>query len=388
MSKQNILVIVPSFNSGGTCTSLMNFVSLMDKEKYNISVFAITNAGLNRDFVAQHCLVIGYNSGVADAPRKMSLRDRVFAIVKCIKKGLCKVGVDISPLLFKYYALKIDDPNTDFVLAFQEGQATLFASYLMHGKKIAWVRCEFERFIELGNDVMKQALLYSKYDKIVSVSNAAVNSFVTVFPQYKDKTYTLPNFVNEERVIRMSSEPISDIEVSDIFTVISVGRLDPVKRFSAIPKIVSALKERGLKLRWLIVGGNQTGDEKEKIESEIVKYKVQAEVVMTGNKRNPYPYLKMSNLLVSLSISETFNNTLTEAKILGVPVVTSNYACAPESIEDGEEGLIVSFDEIPNALTRMIQNESGIYDKVRNTLSGFKYDNRELLEYLCNEILK
>ena len=40
MDKINILVVVPSFDSGGTGTSLMNFVSLMDKSKYNISVFA------------------------------------------------------------------------------------------------------------------------------------------------------------------------------------------------------------------------------------------------------------------------------------------------------------------------------------------------------------
>ena len=388
MNKKKILVIVPSFDSGGTGTSLMNFVSLMDKNKYNISVFAITNAGVNRDFVAQHCYVIGYNPETDNTPKQISFRDRVFRIVKSVKKGLCKIGIDISPMLFKYYASKLDNPKNDFVLAFQEGQATLFASYMKHGAKVAWVRCEFTRLIKGDNDVKRLSDLYAKFDKIVSVSNAAVNSFVSVLPQYKGRTYTLHNFVNDERVIRLSAEQIDDVPKCDYFTVISIGRLDPVKRFSAIPSIVAELKDRGLKLRWLIVGGNVSEIEYAKLLSEIKKYHVDNDISLTGNKKNPYPYLRMSNLLVSLSISETFNNTLTEAKILGVPVVTANYACAPESIVDGEEGLIVPFKDISEAIARMIKNDGGIYDKIHDNLAKFRYDNKKLLDYLCSVILK
>lgn len=388
MAKKSILVIVPSFDSGGTGTSLMNFVSLMDKNDYHISVFAITNAGVNRDYVAHHCRVIGYNPETADASGKITFRDRFFMIVKLIKKGLCTIGIDISPLLFKYYASKIDDPKTDFVLAFQEGQPTLFASYLKHGTKVAWVRCELTRLIKCGNDVRRLSDIYAKFDRIVSVSNAAVNNFISVLPQYKEKTYTLYNFVNDERVIRLSVELVDDVPESDLFTVISIGRIDPVKRFSSIPSIVSGLKNKGLKLRWLIVGGNVSETEYTKLHSEIRKNHVEEDVILTGSKKNPYPYLKMSDLLVSLSMSETFNNTLTEAKILGIPVVTTNYACASETIADGEEGLIVPFETIPDAIARMIKNEDGIYDKVKRNLEEFKYDNSKLLDYLCNVILK
>lgn len=388
MDNKNILVIVPSFDSGGTGTSLMNFVSLMDKSRYTINVFAITNAGVNRDFVAQYCRVLGYSPESTDISKKPSFHDRVFKIVKSVKKGLCRIGIDISPLLFKYYASKLDNPKNDLVLAFQEGQATLFSSYLKYGTKVAWVRCEFTRLIKGDNDVRMLADIYSKFDKIVSVSNAAVSSFVSVLPQYKDKTYTLYNFVNDERVKRLSAEQIADVPNNDLFTIISIGRIDPVKRFSSIPSIVSELKNRGLKLRWLIVGGNVAETEYAKLLNEIKKYHVEEDVILTGNKKNPYPYLKMSNLLVSLSISETFNNTLTEAKILGIPIVTSNYACASESVADGEEGLIVPFESISDAIVRMYKNEDGIYDRVHDNLSKFRYDNKGLLEYLCNIILK
>ena len=386
MKKKNILVIVPSFDSGGTGTSLMNFVSLMSKEKYNISVFAITNSGVNRDFVAQHCRVIGYNP-TDNAVKKDATRNKVFALVKTLKKGLCKIGIDISPILFRYYASKIDNNNTDYVLAFQEGQATLFASYLKNGVKVAWVRSEFTRFLKMGNNLKQQAKVYARYDKIVSVSYASTNSFTSALPQFKNKAYTLHNFVNDERVVNLSKEHVEDVESTDIFTVVSIGRIDPVKRFSSIPSIVSDLKIRGLRLRWMIVGGNVSEEEYSKLLSEIKRYNVEHEIILTGNKKNPYPYLKMSNLLVSLSISETFNNTLTEAKILGIPIVTTDYACAPESVKDGEEGLIVPFESITDAVARMINNESGIYDRIYNNLADFKYDNQKLLDYLCKVVL-
>ena len=221
MDKKNILVVVPSFKSGGTITSLMNFVSLMDKNKYNIKVFAITNSGINRDYVSQFSTVIGYHSGVKEA-KKDSLRDVVISIIKSVKKGLCKIGIDPSPMLFKYYASKIDDQKTDFVLAFQEGQATLFASYLKHGTKVAWVRCEFPRLIKAGNSVKSQARLYGVYDRIVSVSKASVNSFLSVLPQFTDRAFVLHNFINDERVLRLSTENVEDVEKNNIFTVISI----------------------------------------------------------------------------------------------------------------------------------------------------------------------
>lgn len=45
-----ILIVVPSFNSGGTITSLKNLVTKLDLTQYHIDLFAITNIGPNIDF--------------------------------------------------------------------------------------------------------------------------------------------------------------------------------------------------------------------------------------------------------------------------------------------------------------------------------------------------
>lgn len=386
---KKILIIVPSFNSGGTVSSLINFVSLVDKTKFHISVFAITPTGPNKDFVAEHCAIVGDSKTRQERHNTMSIKSTfraiAFAVVKSFKKLLERIGVDISPMLFKRYARKLDTGEYDYVLAFQEGQATLFGSYFRHGTKVAWVRSEYTRFIKSVG--AKYNACYEKYDKVVSVSKAALSSFLSVLPQYQNRAYVQYNFLNDERILSLSTEMVEDLWINDVFTIVTLGRIDPVKRVSEIPRLCRELLDMGLKLRWIIIGGVAVKSEYDLLKDNIEKYQVKETIVVLGNRPNPYPYLKHSDLLVSLSKSETFNNTLTEAKIIGVPVVTTDYPCASESIDNKKEGLVVDFDNVVPAIANMISDKEQIYSFIKKHLSSYKYDKESLLQHLYNNIL-
>lgn len=388
MNLSNILIIVPSFNSGGTISSLINFVSLVDKSKFHISVFAITNSGPNKEFVAEHCEIVGEGNsyqGLKTPSFKRKLRTKLLSVVKSVKKQIEKANIDISPFLFKQYVKRLDKGEYDYILAFQEGQATLFGSYFKHGKKIAWVRCEYTRLITEEGD--KYNSCYAHYDKIVSVSKAALSSFLSVLPQYSDRAYVQYNFLNDERILALSNEKADNIWDSKLFTIVTLGRIDPVKRVSEIPLICRQILDKGLNFRWVVIGGIAVKDEYNKLMDNINNYKVKENVLVIGNKPNPYPYLKRADLLVSLSSSETFNNTLTEAKILGVPVVTTNYLCAYESIEHKKEGLVVGFENIVPELVNMISDTEHIYTTIKEYLSSYHYNKQKLLEQLYTNVL-
>ena len=117
------------------------------------------------------------------------------------------------------------------------------------------------------------------------------------------------------------------------------------------------------------------------------RYHVRESVILLGNRPNPYPYLKHSNLLVSLSISETFNNTLTESKILGIPVVTTDYPCAYESIDNMKEGIIINFEAVVPTIVDMINDKSHLYSSIKEYLSTYKYDKDKLLFNLYTNVL-
>ena len=388
INKKTILIIVPSFNSGGTISSLINFVSLVDKKRFKIRVLAITNSGPNKGFVAEYCEIVGESknkNGTKALGIKNKLRTKLLSVVKSIKKQLVRVNVDISPILFKRYAKILDTGEYDYILAFQEGQATLFGSFFKHGTKIAWVRSEYTRFIKGIND--KHNDVYANYDKIVSVSKAALSSFLSVLPQYRDRAYVQYNFLNDGRILTLSNEKVDDLWDNNVFTIVTLGRIDPVKRVSEIPRICREIQDKGLTFRWVIIGGIAVQDEYERMMENVDKYHVHENVFIIGNRPNPYPYLKHSNLLVSLSKSETFNNTLTEAKILGVPVITTDYPCAYESVDNKKEGLVVSFDNVASAITNMINDQSGVYSSIKEHLSVYKYDKEVLLQQLYTNLL-
>lgn len=388
MKTISLLIIVPSFRSGGTVSSLINFVSLIDKEKYHVSVFAITNTGPNKQYVAEHCTIVGEKTnqqGKSVKSFKGEFRTRMLAVAKSIKKLLEKTNIDISPILFKKYAKKLDKGEYNYVLAFQEGQATLFGSYFKHGIKVAWVRSEYTRFIKGAGD--KYNDVYENYDKIVSVSKAALSSFLSVLPQYQDRAYVQYNFLNDQRILSLSNEKVDDLWDNNLFTIVTLGRIDPVKRVAEIPCICKELIDMGLKFRWIVMGGVSVDEEYKQLKKNVEKYHVQGVVVILGNKPNPYPYLKNCDLLVSLSKSETFNNTLTEAKILGVPVVTTNYPCAYESIDDGKEGLVVNFENIVPSVADMISDRTNVYSFIKERLSIYKYDKDNLLKQLYTNVL-
>ena len=233
---QKILIIVPSFHSGGTVSSLINFVSLVDKERYNICVFAITPIGPNKLYVAEHCTIVGEEDNVYPGKSSKSvgrvIKTKALSIAKTLKKNLEKIGIDISPILFKRYVKRLDTGEYDFILAFQEGQATLFGSYFKHGTKVAWVRSEYTRFVQKVGD--KYDACYEKYDKVVSVSKTALSSFLSVLPQFQEKAFVQYNFLNDTRIISLSEEKVKDLWNGDSFTIVTLGRIDPVKRVSEI----------------------------------------------------------------------------------------------------------------------------------------------------------
>lgn len=381
-----VLIVVPSFRNGGTITSLKNIVTSIDLIKHQIDVFAITNTGPNRDFFANYVNVLGQNldNEMIKTSLKVSLKKSVFKLVKSLKKTLEKIGFDISPIAFKTAVLKLEKNNYDLVIAFQEGQATRFVSYFNKIRKVSWVRCDYSNMLSVSK-AKPQHRLYSKIDKIVCVSEYTKNVFINLVPEAASKTIAIHNLISDNMIIE-KSDVIKEIGFDfDGFKIVSLGRIDPVKRFSSIPKIVNDLRKRGLKFKWYIIGGGD-GQEKNLLNKNISEYSVQDELLLLGEKNNPYPYIKEADLLVSTSLSEACPNVINEAKILGTPIVATDFGSVYEFIDDNVNGLISPLETITDKIEQMISKET-LYNRIKSNISQFKYDNDEILNVWYNEIL-
>ena len=118
---------------------------------------------------------------------------------------------------------------------------------------------------------------------------------------------------------------------------------------------------------WWIIGGPSVQGEYNKLLNNIKLFQVDDCVHSLGAISNPYPYIKSSTLLICLSCSETFNYTIAEAKALGIPAVSTNFASAYEFINHENTGLISSIEDVANSIKRILADKQ-LYSHIKNCI--------------------
>lgn len=381
---QRILFLLPSFQLGGTNSSLNGFLSKIDRNRFSIDVFAFDDKGPNRAIVSQYAHIIGGDDSSQSEKKStsLSLKD----VVRYLKRLLFKVHIDISPLAFRKMAKQFSSKGYDFVISFQEGQTTKFLTYFRNTYRIAWIHCDYSNYLNI-NKFKPEQQIYSKIDKVVCVSRFTRDSFLSALPELGKKTFYLYNVFDVESILNKSKESVDVCfpKEEDVFKLVSIGRLDPVKRFDIIPQIAHGLKKKGFQFCWYIIGDGSE-EYKSRINNNIDKLDVKDSVKCIGPKNNPYPYIASSDLVVITSTSEACPMVLNEAKILQIPVVTTDYSSSFEFIDDGKNGLIRSIDEMVEGLSQLM-GDKALYQKIKENLSNFKYPNDDIMSKLENEIL-
>ena len=90
---------------------------------------------------------------------------------------------------------------------------------------------------------------------------------------------------------------------------------------------------------------------------------------MVGQQTNPYPYFAQCDIYVQTSSFEGFGLTLSEAKILHKPIVTTNFPSAYDQIVDEENGLIADMtpESVAEMIIRLIENPTLKNRLIENT---------------------
>lgn len=385
---KKIFVVIPAFRHGGTNKSLQNLLSLIDRKGLQVEVFCLDHTGAYRNMLP-NCVILPevaylhYCFGQAGDMK--GWRKQICRGMKIVKKLLSACGVDMNRILFdRSIRQVVGDLNAyDAIVAYAEGITSKLVSGTSHRNKIAFIHCEYSSYLNL-NGIPAEAAVYNRFDHIVSVSMAATSNFVHALPQYESKALTIYNCVDNEMVKRcaVSFNPQYD---ETLFNIVSVGRIDPVKRFSEIPAVAEVLKAANVKFRWYIVGGSRSRKEWDALNGNIKRHRVEREIVLLGERDNPYPYIAHSDLLVCLSSSESFNYTVNEAKVLGVPCISADYPCAKEFITDGFNGYVCSVGSMPQKITSLMTDRD-LYHRMKQNCAGFVYDNSPGIALLENII--
>lgn len=378
---KKILFIIPSLSVGGTTSSLSALYSCI-KRRYSIDVFVMAHDTYLGDRSFSNVIlkidktIHAYNCNYRNSQFSTILDSIYLFTVKLLKRVSIILHFNLEEVIYKRFAAKFHG-EYDIVIGYQEGASTRLASYFSARKKIAWIHCDYRRHDEKRKD----ALYYKKFDDIVCVSKFTTAIFKQIYPLLASKVKCILNLQDYNWIREASLLPLDDDRFSNNrFTILSVGRVCDVKRFDYIPFIANTLVQKGIFFKWYIVGPS-VGNSLSNLLEQIAKYGLEDVVICLGNKTNPYPYFSKSNLLVSLSVSEACPMIFNEAKVLKLPIVSTDFNSAYEFIEEDVDGVITQLEKIGDVLYD-IMSDPEVYNKLKTNVSRKVYDNDAVLSSL------
>lgn len=355
---------ITSLKIGGIEKALLSMIQKMDKKKYDITVYTIEKKGeLLQDF-----------EKVVTVKEINDLKEKIIwngkdLLMKYMKKRKLLCFMKILFLLIYYKIIKKDrnelvknadflSENLDIAVSYQVpiSPITIYVAEKVNAqKKYLWNHADLISVPALIIENYKKYFI--KYDKIFSVSKKATQNVISLLPEFQNKAETFYNIINEETIIRKANEKINETFSRDYTNIVTVARLAKGKGYDLAIEITFKLIKKGYKIKWFAIG---CGEEKSNLEKLIKKFNVENYFILLGEKLNPYPYMKNADIYIQPSQYEGYSITSSEAKILCRPIITTNTAGANEKFKNGENAIIVNYDneEIEKAIIDLIENKN------------------------------
>lgn len=379
--KKNVLFVISNLRTGGILRSLQNFLNCYDSTLLDIDVFALVHEGVYKSEL-NNCNLLQRNRSLNLSLAPIE-NQHGWAKIECF---IFKMMNIITNGWFRQRALNkvandlIKKKKYDAVIAFSEGIPTDFVAKMQHPNKIGWIHCDYASYLRLNHNKSEKAI-YDSLNSVVCVSDYTRNTFLHVFPEMAEKTFYIYNILDDKMMRDMSLQPIEERVDKDVFTIVSVGRIDPVKRLSAIPEIARTIVDNSCKIHWYIIGPKGANDEYKQLVENIQKHDSGQFVFLLGEKSNPYPYIAQANLLVNTSVSEACPYVINEAKILHTPIVCSDFGSAKEFIDFGVNGYYVPIEKMADTIVSLY-NDRAKLSILRENLLQFEYDNETILKQI------
>lgn len=390
--KKRFFITIHYLEIGGAERSLIGLLNALDYTRYEVDLFVYEHRGEFMDMIPKQVNLLPEIGSYAAIEKPLK---------EAIKSG--HIGIALGRLLAKRKGKRFAQEHSgkESIAVFQYvhtyvtpllpslhkyGEYDLAISFLIpHNivrdkvkakQKWAWIHTDYS-FLEMDTEV--ELPVWSAYDKIVSISEDVTKGFLSKFPSLENKIILIENILSEQFVREQADNGLKFKDDSlkckveslkcnvdglgpntlhlkpstlnphpstlhltpSTINLLSVGRFSYAKAFDRAVHICKAIIDKGIDIRWYIVG---FGGEEEKIKKVIHETGMEERFILVGKQLNPYPFIKACDVYIQPSRYEGKAVTVREAQILCKPVVITNYATASSQVQDGVDGLIVPND--------------------------------------------
>jgi glycosyltransferase involved in cell wall biosynthesis len=350
-----LLFLLPTFVFGGAERTSLNLLTGIDKKKFRISL--VTSRTIFQHF--QHI----------DIEKFIDVED---VGIDVWFGSLSRFMKDIKRMAD---LLKLENPDLAFGMMHYPSSLLVFANqfYSIKTKVIASPRgpsIEYLRYFEqkLSRKMYLKGIFafFCRYaDGLVVASRGMREECIKDFHAFPERVKVIPNSVDFEE-IRIKASEGNDLDIPTEFRIIStLGRLEKEKNFPFLLKAFAALRKKE-KAKLLIIGD---GTERKNLERLSQDLNIEEDILFVGYQRNPYRFIRMSDIYVHTCLFEGFANAIIEAMACGVPVVALDCNYGPRDIiRQGENGFLVPMDDeraLVDAIIKLSQNQRLRDDLVR-----------------------
>lgn len=345
--KKKLLFINGHLDTGGVEKALLDILTHLDYEKYEVDLLLTERLGDYADQLPTqvNILLRSIEGTYGSFPR---------VILQCLKKRdwfsfKMRLIFQMMKVFGQRWVRLAENVLTggkhyDCVIGFRPGFCTQIAAFAANAdRRITWWH---HGAVNVEPKSYQETARYC--DRVVAVSDTCGQMLTAAFPLLADKMVTVHNMLDVQTV-REKAECFDPYPSKGLLHIVSVGRLAPEKHFENAVYAARYLKDHGCAFQWHLVGDGALRDW---LKQQAADADVTDCFIFEGNQINPYPYVKNADLFVHPSYVESFGIVMTEALALDVPCVVTRSSGVMDFLIDGENAVLT--DQNPESLAEKV----------------------------------
>lgn len=388
-TKKKIFFLLYSMNIGGVEKSLVNLLSIIPREKYNVHVGLIHLEGgmlplLPSDITIHHVTDISRHWQELKNPPMVSIMHYVSegrwikALWAFFVYLICKIQG--SFLLWVKYLLEDSqgiEETFDVAIAYAGPSSDIdyyVCNKIKAKKKFSWIHFDIDK---VNHDVRLINKLYISYQGIIVVSDSCKQKIESSFPHFREKMMTFNNVISPQ-LIRLQANGGATFDNNlKSRKILTVGRISKEKGQMLAIDALKLLKDKGYDVVWYFIGD---GKDKHACEEKVIQMGLKDSAIFLGALVNPYGYMRDCDVYVQPSRYEGYCVTILEALCFSAPIVATNFTSIEEQLNNRNNSFIVNMDadSLANGIIRALSASEVLHNS-----DNINIDIHKLLDFIA-----
>ena len=385
-TKKKLLISRKQMGINGITTSMLSLLNQIDYDKYDVTLMLEKNA---------HDCSSGFVERINPRVRvyyrtKMPPMTAAEVVFYRLERARFSHKEIRSKGLKREWRRLFGDTTFDSAVDFS-GYIYFDAAILLCGAaahKSIWLHNDMKAEYDNKNKSYRQVFaLYSLFDSVVACGREIMRVNAEKIPErydLKSRITYAGNTIDYERILsEAEKEPCitvtheNPVTHGKITNFLTIGRMSPEKNQKELIRGFKVFHDENPDSRLYILGSGKLLHELNLFiaECDLADY-----VIMPGNVKNPYPFLRECDCFILPSIYEGLPMTVYEARVLHKPIIMSDFESASEcETENGQLVIGKTAEEIYHGMVKF---------KEGKVPAGYTFDPRAYNRQKLDEFYK